>query len=241
MDERSLGPRPIETLYKGYRFRSRLGARWAVFLDAIGVEWEYEKQGYDLNGRWYLPDFWVPYPPMKDDGWGYWIEIKPTNLTEEQTGILAELARVAGHRTFAICGQPWPDEHRISIFLHHHHGVPERIPLLSEGRLVEEDHPFLSNSESHAIWRERGYSRPPRFPKIHDLHLMARKPGSSNLTSSGANRPLVFRRRLRPQGRPDLNMVRLLGFLDNRFHNEHRTRPPCRHSQPDMEFRGHHT
>ena len=50
--------KPIETVYKGYRFRSRLEARWAVFLDACGVEWEYEPEGYDLgNGLYYLPDF----------------------------------------------------------------------------------------------------------------------------------------------------------------------------------------
>jgi hypothetical protein len=153
-------------LYKGHRFRSRLEARWAVFLDAIRVDWDYEKQGYDLNGRWYLPDFWVPYPPMKDDGWGFWIEIKPTSLTEEQTGILAELARLTGHRTFALCGQPWPGEHKISIFQHHHHGVPERIPWLCEGRLVEEADPFFQMPESQAAWRQMGRNRPPRFPKI---------------------------------------------------------------------------
>jgi hypothetical protein len=39
----------IETRYKGYRFRSRLEARWAVFFDALGVEWEYEKEGFDLG------------------------------------------------------------------------------------------------------------------------------------------------------------------------------------------------
>lgn len=27
----------IETRYKGYRFRSRLEARWAVFFDALGL------------------------------------------------------------------------------------------------------------------------------------------------------------------------------------------------------------
>ena len=27
----------IETYYKGYRFRSRLEARWAVFFDAAGI------------------------------------------------------------------------------------------------------------------------------------------------------------------------------------------------------------
>lgn len=51
----------IETRYKGYRFRSRLEARWAVFFDTLGIEWEYEKEGYDLGeAGWYLPDFWLP-------------------------------------------------------------------------------------------------------------------------------------------------------------------------------------
>jgi len=48
----------IQTEYRGYLFRSRLEARWAVFFDACGVEWEYEPEGYDLgNGVYYLPDF----------------------------------------------------------------------------------------------------------------------------------------------------------------------------------------
>lgn len=48
----------IETEYKGYRFRSRLEARWAVFFDACGVKWEYEPEGFDLgDGIYYLPDF----------------------------------------------------------------------------------------------------------------------------------------------------------------------------------------
>jgi hypothetical protein len=48
----------IETVYNGYRFRSRLEARWAVFFDALGVEYEYEPEGFELpSGRRYLPDF----------------------------------------------------------------------------------------------------------------------------------------------------------------------------------------
>ncbi len=31
-----------ETYYDGYRFRSRLEARWAVFFNNIGLEYEYE-------------------------------------------------------------------------------------------------------------------------------------------------------------------------------------------------------
>lgn len=50
--------KPIETEYNGYRFRSRLEARWAVFFDAIGAKWEYEPEGFQLkDGTRYLPDF----------------------------------------------------------------------------------------------------------------------------------------------------------------------------------------
>lgn len=62
--------KPIETVYKGYRFRSRLEARWAVFFDTLGLKWEYEKEGFDINGKWYLPDFYLPDLDL-------WIEIKP--------------------------------------------------------------------------------------------------------------------------------------------------------------------
>jgi len=41
--------RPIETKYKGYRFRSRLEARWAVFFDTLGLKWWYEPEGFDLR------------------------------------------------------------------------------------------------------------------------------------------------------------------------------------------------
>jgi len=51
----------IETVYKGYKFRSRLEARWAVFFDAMGVPYEYEPEGLVLSdGSWYLPDFFLP-------------------------------------------------------------------------------------------------------------------------------------------------------------------------------------
>ena len=40
----------IETVYNGYRFRSRVEARWAVFFDTLGVPYEYEKEGFDFDG-----------------------------------------------------------------------------------------------------------------------------------------------------------------------------------------------
>ena len=54
------GINAIPTEYKGYKFRSRLEARWAVFFDACGVRWEYEPEGLILSdGTYYLPDFYL--------------------------------------------------------------------------------------------------------------------------------------------------------------------------------------
>ena len=48
----------IETEYNGYKFRSRLEARWAVFFDALGVFYEYEPEGFQIDdSTYYLPDF----------------------------------------------------------------------------------------------------------------------------------------------------------------------------------------
>ena len=73
--------KPIETVYRGYRFRSRLEARWAVFFDAVGLEFEYEKEGFDLgDGIKYLPDFWIPSLNL-------WIEVKgDLNFEDQEKG-----------------------------------------------------------------------------------------------------------------------------------------------------------
>lgn len=64
----------IETIYNGYRFRSRLEARWAVFFDSLGVSYEYEKEGFDLGSAgWYLPDFWLPEQQA-------WVEVKSADI-----------------------------------------------------------------------------------------------------------------------------------------------------------------
>ena len=65
----------IETVYNGYRFRSRLEARWAVFFDAMGIEYQYEPEGYTLkDGTRYLPDFYLPKAETH-------VEVKP-NIRE---------------------------------------------------------------------------------------------------------------------------------------------------------------
>jgi hypothetical protein len=83
----------IETRYKGYRFRSRLEARWAVFFDAMGVTWGYEKEGYNLGSDgYYLPDFWLPTVFDRHGKPGIFVEIKgqePSSQERERCAALA--------------------------------------------------------------------------------------------------------------------------------------------------------
>jgi len=50
----------IPTTYNNVKFKSKLEAKWAVWLDEHNIIWDYETQGFDLNGTWYLPDFYLP-------------------------------------------------------------------------------------------------------------------------------------------------------------------------------------
>lgn len=96
----------IETEYNGCRFRSRIEARWAVFYDALGIKWEYEKQGVELgDGVRYLPDFWLPQQKC-------WIEIKGAEPTDEEEHKAQLLAIFSGHPVYIFYGDipyPYPD------------------------------------------------------------------------------------------------------------------------------------
>ena len=106
----------IETIYKGYRFRSRLEARWAVFFDALKIRWEYEKEGYALSSGYYLPDFFLPSPMNEYPSAGYWVEIKGLPATYKEKLLLDELCRSTKHTSFLMQGLP--SEHRV---YHVHH------------------------------------------------------------------------------------------------------------------------
>lgn len=70
--------KPIETVYNGYRFRSRLEARWAVFFDAAGIKYEYEPEGFELSdGTRYLPDFYL-------SEYDWYVEVKAPRETAKE-------------------------------------------------------------------------------------------------------------------------------------------------------------
>jgi hypothetical protein len=93
---------PIETRYKGYRFRSRLEARWAVFFEAARIAWEYEKDGYKIKGWAYLPDFYLPEHEA-------FFEVK--GALDYDESLLQGLADLTGKQVILAVGNIPPSDH----------------------------------------------------------------------------------------------------------------------------------
>jgi hypothetical protein len=93
----------IPTHYKGYFFRSRLEARWAVFFDELGIEWVYEPEGYVLSdGVKYLPDFFLP---KLHDPKGIFVEVKPERMLCQKA---KQLSLDTGLPVLMACRDPGP-------------------------------------------------------------------------------------------------------------------------------------
>ena len=99
----------IETRYMGYRFRSRLEARWAVYFEhekkaGHWASWEYEPEGFDLgDGVYYLPDFKLTY----ENGYATWIEVKgaePTRVDIQKLGKFVE--QMGDASLYVLVGTP---------------------------------------------------------------------------------------------------------------------------------------
>ena len=109
----------IETYYKGYRFRSRLEARWAVFFDAAGIKYEYEPEGFETNeGTKYLPDIYLPE-------YDAYVEIKPP-----RDGIENEIKKAVS------CIDNNPGSIRVLLFLSNIPAASKNTAHLASRRLL---------------------------------------------------------------------------------------------------------
>jgi hypothetical protein len=113
----------LETFYHGYRFRSRLEARWAVFFDRLGVSYRYEPEGYLLEKRGYLPDFYLPQQDC-------FVEIKPTRPDTEAIEKTRLLALHTRKEVYIFYGDVWFADQPL-----HRHAcryIPPRIAASSQ-------------------------------------------------------------------------------------------------------------
>ena len=90
----------IETRYNGYKFRSRLEARRAVFFDTLHLEYRYEPEGYVFEEMPYLPDFYLPQQNC-------FIEVKGQLPTREELEKTKLLALYTGKDACILFGDVW--------------------------------------------------------------------------------------------------------------------------------------
>lgn len=93
----------IQTNYRGVRYRSRTEARWAVFFDKLGIEAIHEGEGYDLNGQWYLCDFWLPASKT-------WFEVKGIDPNDLEIEKARRLSEASGRLVLIAVGHPSIDD-----------------------------------------------------------------------------------------------------------------------------------
>ena len=88
----------LPSFYAGVKFRSRLEARWARYFDILGLEWQYEPEGYQLASGNYCPDFLC-----KDGIYEFFVEVKPNEAGKK--GVeqkLIDLARMTNNWVFCV-------------------------------------------------------------------------------------------------------------------------------------------
>ena len=92
----------LPSFYAGVKFRSRLEARWARYFDIIGLEWQYEPEGYQLASGNYCPDFLC-----KDGIYEFFVEVKPNEAGKKDVEQkLIDLARMTNNWVFCVVGLP---------------------------------------------------------------------------------------------------------------------------------------
>lgn len=75
--------------HKGVTLRSLLEKSFAQLLDEHQIEWDYEPKRYSVDGRSYLPDFWIPEIQVM-------VEVKPKYLHERCRGLVNTMKEIHG-------------------------------------------------------------------------------------------------------------------------------------------------
>ena len=95
--EVSIAMQAIETVFRGYKFRSRLEARYAIVFDELRFDWTYEPEGFHLPSGSYLPDFHITDVP-------FWLEVKGTRPTAEEVTAARELCETTRESVWVCDG-----------------------------------------------------------------------------------------------------------------------------------------
>ena len=141
----------LSTRFRGMVFRSRLEARFAVFLEALGVTYWYERMAFCVAARGgddppaggagpatYRPDFWLP--AMRTV-----LELKPAYPHAEEEARCAQVARL-GFRVVLLYGaeidRPSRSEHDEGGRTYRHRAAMRGMCWEAGGRRLAGDYAF---------------------------------------------------------------------------------------------------
>ena len=101
-------PKGLEASYSGRIFRSRLEARWAILMDLLDINWDYEPSHYQVGPElYYLPDFYLPEHHL-------WLEVKGPAFMD--AGSMAKvIASIAGPSPLPLREAPYSAADRLLI------------------------------------------------------------------------------------------------------------------------------
>lgn len=105
-----MNARHIQTYYNGIKYRSRTEARWALFFDKMGWTPDYEMEGFDVGGEWYLPDFYVPEINS-------FCEVKGRELNYDERRKARKLATQTQIKVITLINTPSPVTVKNEIFI----------------------------------------------------------------------------------------------------------------------------
>lgn len=168
----------IDTEYNGYKFRSRLEARWAVFFDALGVKYEYEPQGFEFeDGTRYLPDFWLPEHEI-------WVEVKGQYPTEEEKRLCELLSEGTDKYVCVVCDFPLPELNNAQVWkTYMNYGAygPDG-PLAVSIPTEAEEESILDFTNGHDCFNGMGWGVSVKCPicSCENVHLASAENRSGN-------------------------------------------------------------
>jgi hypothetical protein len=107
----------------------------------LGIRYQYEIQGYDLNGVWYLPDFWLPQ-------YKSWVEIKGGDPDEDALN-KAKLLASQSQRNVYVFSDIYPETEGY-VFIGDRDAAIDNIEHFAVQEVAEPDFRKLDSS-----WRSR--------------------------------------------------------------------------------------
>ncbi|GAA4924779.1 hypothetical protein [Nesterenkonia rhizosphaerae] len=102
-------PTGKEVSYSGRIFVSGLEARWALLLDLLGVNWDFEPSHYQLADKlWYKPDFYLPELHI-------WLEVKGVPFFRRSDALRKAVLSVAGQNPLPQREHPYEESRFVLI------------------------------------------------------------------------------------------------------------------------------